>query len=465
MSIAARLAASYGVLVMIAVSTLSGVFYAATVGVLERGIDRKIVAVSSRLVAAVSNYPLDEASAALARELADGADSDTEILLLLGPDGRVVAGNLEKWKHFDTPIGTLDTGKARRREQKIMVRYMLRDLGNGIRLVVGRDMQEQKAVRKLVRRAIAAGAVISLALVFGGAIFFRNQLERRIGEIRRTAHEIESGDLSRRMPALGDDEFGRLADDINHMLDRIEQLMNGVRHVSNSIAHDLRTPLTRIRSQLDVALSHAASAAELREAMTSATLGIDDLIGLFNKLLQIAETESGMRARSFAVVDINAIAEDMVELYDASAEEQGVTLTLTTKDAQPTLGDHDLLASALASLIDNSLKYAGRGARVDVSVEADAETVSVVVSDDGPGIPSADLHHVTERFYRVDHSRSLPGNGLGLAIVSAIATFHDGRLELTNATPGLFARLVLPRREPAASVAQGGAVGTTQRAA
>ena len=376
----------------------------------------------------------------------------------------MLAGNLEKWKRFDTPVGTLDTGSAKRRGQKIKVRYMLRDLGNGMRLVVGRDMQEQQAIRKLVRRAIAAGAVISLALVFGGAIFFRNQLERRIGEIRRTAHEIESGDLSRRMPALGDDEFGRLADDINHMLDRIEQLMNGVRHVSNSIAHDLRTPLTRIRSQLDVALSHAATAADLREAMTSATLGIDDLISLFNKLLQIAETESGMRARCFAVIDINAIAEDMVELYDASAEAQGVTLTLTTKDGQPTLGDHDLLASALASLIDNSLKYAGRGARVEVSVQADAETVSVVVSDDGPGIPSADLHHVTERVYRVDHSRSLPGNGLGLAIVAAIATFHDGRLELTNAMPGLFARLVLPRREPAASVAQT-AAGVAQRAA
>ncbi|MEQ8663840.1 MAG: methyl-accepting chemotaxis protein, partial [Gammaproteobacteria bacterium] len=241
-SIAARLAASYGVLVMIAVSTLSGVFYAATVGVLERGIDRKIAAVSQRLVESFGGHRLDELVAALSAELADGTDSDTEILLLLGPDGRVRAGNLEKWKRLEVPHGALDTARAKRRGQRIMVRFMLSDLGDGIRLVVGRDMQEQQAIRELVRRALAVGAVVALALVFGGAIFFRKQLERRIGEIRRTAREIESGDLSRRMPALGDDEFGRLAADINHMLDRIEQLMNGVRHVSNAIAHDLRTP-------------------------------------------------------------------------------------------------------------------------------------------------------------------------------------------------------------------------------
>ncbi|MEQ8494231.1 MAG: HAMP domain-containing sensor histidine kinase [Gammaproteobacteria bacterium] len=450
-SIAARLAASYGVLVMIAVSTLSGVFYAATVGVLERGIDRKIAAISAQLVASFDTQRLDELVTALTDELGDGADSDTEILLLLGPDGRVLAGNLEKWKRFDVPHGTLDTASAKRRGQRIMVRYIMSDLGDGIRLVVGRDMQEQQAIRELVRRAIAVGAVVALALVFGGAIFFRAQLERRIGEIRRTAHEIESGDLSRRMPVPGDDEFGRLAEDINHMLDRIEQLMNGVRHVSNSIAHDLRTPLTRIRSQLDDALRHAHDAAALRDAIATATTGIDDLIALFNKLLQIAETESGVRARNFAAVDLDAIAEDMVELYDASAEEQGVTLALTRRDGQPTQGDHDLLASALASLLDNSIKYAGRGARIEVGVEADADSVSVVVRDDGPGIPLAEIDRVTERFYRVDRSRSLPGNGLGLAIVAAIATFHDGRLELSDAAPGLLARLVVPRREAAAS--------------
>lgn len=450
MSIAARLAASYGVLVMIAVSTLSGVFYAATVGVLERGIDRKIVAASHRVVGAVGKRTtLRKAMGAITAELEDGVDGDTEILLLLEANGRVLSGNLEKWKRYDAPAGVLDTAKAKRNGKRIMVRYVMRDLGDGLRMLVGRNMQEQQAVRELVRRALAAGAVVALALVYGGAVFFRQQLEQRIGEIRRTAREIESGNLARRMPALGDDEFGRLGADINHMLDRIEQLMNGVRHVSNSIAHDLRTPLTRIRSELDEALRRAGDEAALREAIVNATVGIDDLISLFNKLLQIAETESGMRARSFAVVDLNAIAEDMVDLYDASAEEQGVSLVLATRDGQPTLGDHDLLASALASLIDNSLKYAGVGAHVEVSVKADSESVRVVVSDDGPGIPPGELDHVTERFYRVDRSRSLPGNGLGLAIVAAIATFHDGRLELADAAPGLRASLVLPRREPA----------------
>lgn len=448
-SIAARLAASYGLLVMLAVSILSGVFYISTVGVMERGADVKLRATAERMFSA---YDVNRPKAildAITTELRDGIDSDKELFVLLDREGRVLGGNREKWRKFGFEEGSLDTVRIKRREQHTLVRVVWREFADGNRLVVAFDMQELMAVRKLVLQALLAGAVVALALVVGGMAFFRLRLEQRIGEIRRITREVEGGDLSRRMPVQGDDEFSRLAADINAMLERIEQLMNGVRDVSNAIAHDLRTPLTRLRGQLENATRHASDVAELRGIVADATLGIDELITLFDKLLQIAESEAGVRGRGFVVIDLNRIAEDMVDLYDAAAEEQDATLVLCERDGQPALGDHDLLASAVSSLIDNALKYAGRGARIEVSVTSDEHSVTLAVRDNGPGIPHDHLAHVTERFYRVDRSRGMAGNGLGLSIVTAIAKLHDGRLELSDAAPGLLARLVLPRREAA----------------
>ncbi len=446
LSIAARLAASYGLLVMGTVAGVAGVFYGATIGLLEQSIDREIETISRRLVDQYQVAAPGSLPDALARELTDGAYSDEEILMLIAADGRVLSGNLLVWPLLDAPAGELQSTWLKRRGQRTPVRFLLRDLGDGNRLLVGRDMREQQAMRELVLRALVVGALVALGLAMGGTVYFRRQLESPIGAIRRATNEIESGDLGRRMPPLGDDEFGRLATDINRMLDRIEQLMDGVRHVSNSIAHDLRTPLTRIRSRLELALGEDGGAEEARGAMADAIAGIDDLIVLFNRLLQIAETESGVNARNFTPIDVNRIAEDMVELYDASAEEQGVALNLTTRQGQPTLGDHNLIASALASLIDNAMKYAGSGAQVEVAAHACRDTVSLSVKDDGPGIPPESLPLVTQRFYRVDPSRSLPGNGLGLSIVEAIATMHGGRLELRNLYPGFEAEIILPRR-------------------
>jgi signal transduction histidine kinase len=292
--------------------------------------------------------------------------------------------------------------------------------------------------------ALYAAAAVSLVLVVIGAWLFRHQIEQRIGGIRHTAYEIEAGNLGKRIQVSGDDEFARLGVDINRMLDRIEQLMNGVRHVSNAIAHDLRTPLGRVRARLDEALRREKTVPALTDAARTAIDSIDDLILLLNKLLQIAEAESGMRAATFEPVDLSRIARDMVELYDAAAEEAGVRLTVASRGAVWAHGDHDLLASAVASLIDNALKYAGRGASVELTARVEAHAACVVVRDNGPGVPAAELPRLTERFYRLDRARHQPGNGLGLAIVSAIATLHGGALRLANAEPGLQATIRVP---------------------
>jgi signal transduction histidine kinase len=235
------------------------------------------------------------------------------------------------------------------------------------------------------------------------------------------------------------------------MLDRIEHLMDGVRHVSNAIAHDLRTPLGRIRSRLEEALRPGNTTAQLAGTAQFAIQQVDELIWMLDRLLQIAEAESGAHRQSFAPVAVAAVVSDVVELYDATAEAEGITLVSEIEGQPVTLGDKNLLTSALANLTDNALKYAGSGATVRVRASQDRDTVSMIVQDDGPGIPPAERPRVVERFYRLDQSRSLPGNGLGLSIVAATASLHWGRLDLEDAAPGLIARIVLPRADVVAS--------------
>jgi signal transduction histidine kinase len=443
-SIATRLALGNVALLVAVVLVSSGVFYFGTVGVLDRGIDSKIISISTRLHDTYGNRPVADLVREINEELTDGIDSDTEIFLVTSPSGQPVVGNLSQWPPAGTPLGRLLNREVIREGKASSARLIVRQLPSGALLYVGRDLSEQRSIRELVWRALEAAAAVALALTVIGAWFFRHQIERRISGIRRTAHAIEAGNLEQRISISGDDEFARLGLDINRMLDRIEQLMNGVRHVSNAIAHDLRTPLGRIRASLDEALRRELPVGDLRDAARTAIDGIDDLILVFNKLLQIAEAESGMRAEAFELIDLNRIVRDMVELYDAAAEERHVRLSVRESSPVWTHGDHDLLASAVASLIDNAIKYAGSGATVELAARSTTQGVAIVVRDNGPGAPAAELPKLTERFYRMDRARNQPGNGLGLAIVSAIATLHGGELQLANAEPGLRASILLP---------------------
>jgi len=440
-SLAARLVLGYGLLGSVSIFGVSAVFYIGTIGVLDQNIDGRIIAVSDRMLAQYRTVP--GLAYEVERQLSDGIDSDREIFLLRDAAGRFRAGNLSLCPLL--PNGRLSSGDVVRYGVTVQARLYQRTLDDGGVLIVGRDLSEQEAIRTLVWRALGAGAALSLMLTVIGALLFRLQVEDRLGLIRRTAEQIEAGDLSRRIPVGGDDEFGRLNRDINRMLDRIERLMDGVRHVSNAIAHDLRTPLSRVRSKLDDALRHhQQEPGTLEHAARDAIDHIDDLIRLFERLLQIAEAESGVRARLFEPVDLNRIAHDISDMYEASAEDIQASLTLALAPQARACGDRNLLASAVASLLDNALKYAGRGAAIVLRTEAGEGRVSIAVCDNGPGIPPGELGRVTERFYRLDHSRHLPGNGLGLSIVDATAKLHDGELVLEDGTPGLVARIVLP---------------------
>lgn len=441
-SIVIRLVLGYGLLVSVSILVMSAVFYFGTIGVLDRGIDAKIAAISHRLANSYGARPVDELARDIARQMVDGVDTDSEIFLVTAAGGRRLAGNLPAWPAPSAPLMQMVQRDIVRDGRSVPARFMIQALPNGARLYVGRDLREQQSIRELVWTALVFGTGISLAFMVAGAMLFRRQIETRIGNIRRIALEIQGGDLSQRIPVSNDDEFGLLNRDINRMLDRIEHLMEGVRHVSNAIAHDLRTPLGRVRNKLEGALRNA-NTADLGGIARSAIADIDELILVFEKLLQIAEAESGMRPTSFESVDLNRIVRDIVELYDATAEDSGVQLNAAYQEGALAIGDRNLLGSALASLIDNAIRYAGAGASVEVGAFVDAGAVALEVRDDGPGIPVAELPNLTKRFYRLDRSRHLPGNGLGLAIVAAVVTLHGGTLHLGNGVRGFVARIVL----------------------
>jgi signal transduction histidine kinase len=446
-SIAIRLIITCGALSLASMLAVSAVFYFGLVHMIDANTDEKIHAQSRRIADRVALRTPQQIADEIGEALATGIDGDTdgELYLVLDRSGHFLGGNIEGWNDAGAPRDTLLTRPVLRRGDTIRARLMVRALPQGGILAFGYEADERDSIRPLMLHALMQGAVLALALAVAGALLFRRLVERRIGDIRRAAADIAAGDLHRRIAVTGDDEFGLLNADINRMLDRIEHLMDGIRNVSNALAHDLRTPLTRVRGRLDEALRRPPDAALLANAAAVAIRDIDDLIRLFERLLQIAQAESGLRAGQLDSIDLHTIAADMVEMYDASAELHGVALRII--DGAPVIvqADRNLVATAIASLIDNAIKHGGPGAAVSVSSTVDGDHAVVTVRDNGPGVPAAQRDKVVERFYRLDQSRAVPGNGLGLSIVQAIATSHGGELRLGDAAPGLLAQLRIMR--------------------
>ncbi len=422
---------------------ISAVFYFGTIGVLARDVDRKISTISERLVAMAEHGGVPTVTMRIQQDLGDDQDSDSEIYLLSDSGGRLIAGNISVWVDLAAPLDQVIDHAVVRNGRTTIARVLLHRLSDRSLLVVGRDMSDLNQIGKLIGRAIWIGGLLALMLSVGGTLFFHRQIENRIWAIRQAAREIEIGNLSRRIP-LSDqpDEFDRLSADINHMLDRIEKLMDGVRHVSNIVAHNLRTPLGRIRGRLEAALYGKFEFHALEIAGSFAIEEIDDLIVVLDKLLQIAEGESGTRRQPFELVKLGDVITAVIELYDAAANAQGIAL-LASLDGDPViLGDKDLLANILANLLDNALKYAGNSGSIEVRASQDLDTATLIVQDQGPGIPLEERQKVLGRFYRLDSRQQ--GSGLGLSIVVALTYLHGGTVYLEDAAPGLRVRITMP---------------------
>lgn len=441
-SMAFRLALNYGALVLITMIAVLGIFYLQTVGVLQQRLDRRIDFMQHQLVEEAANGRQALVSR-IERLQRDGADSDAEIYLLVDAAGRKVIGNIGLppaavlAKAGTSEIDVVRDGQA------TIARLRTHRFDDGSVLVVGAGLRQQREIERLFTRASLAAALITVVMTLVGSFAFRQEVDERAGEIRRTVARVAAGDLGQRIPVSErQDEFTRLDRDINAMLDRLEQSMDGVRHVSNTIAHNLRTPLTRILLHLRSA--ERAGPQAQSEALHFAARELAELGAVFDKLLHIAEVESGTRRQGFVPVALGALTTDVLELYEPLAEQRRAELAFSCSGDPVAAGDPDLLASAVANLVDNALKYTATDGRARIAVHAarNGDRVEVAVRDNGIGVATEDLPRIGTRFYRTDRSR--PGYGLGLASVQAIVRMHGGEVRFADANPGLEVQIVLP---------------------
>jgi signal transduction histidine kinase len=331
---------------------------------------------------------------------------------------------------------------------------------SGFRLLIGRDLDERKRLFGIVAKAAQWSLLVVIVLGLGGGVFVARRVLRRIDAMTGTTQRIMAGDLSGRLPVgRSGDELDRLAENLNAMLERIEALMMGLKEVSDNIAHDLKTPLTRLRNRAEEALARSGSEAEYRGALERTIEESDGLIRTFNALLMIARAESGQARGNMDDFDAADVANDIHELYEPLAEDDGKTLRVRTELTR-LHGNRELISQALANLVENAIKYgkpvpaaqplsadavAGtENSEILIEARREGDQVLLSVIDHGPGIPEADRKHAVERFVRLEASRTRPGSGLGLSLASAVATLHGGELRLGDAHPGLTATLAIP---------------------
>ena len=440
-----RLAALYMLLFGASALVLLGFIYWSTAGYMARQADAAIQADIELLAERYRSRGLPGLTALIVERIAEDPGRSNLYLLTDNGFNRIV-GNLDNWPEVtEDSEGWLnfrlrDAANPQREAHGARARTFR--VGGGFRLLVGRDMSELEAMRARIVDALVWGLAITLVLALGGGIAMSRSMLRRLEVINETSREIMSGDLSRRIPERGShDEFDELVNHLNAMLERISVLMEDVRRVSDSIAHDLKTPLTRLRNDLELIQRNTEGHPALREHAEQALQEADGLLSTFNALLRIARIESGHRRAGFTQVPLADLVRDVVEFYEPLAEQHGLQLTLVIH-AEPFIrGDRDLLFQAVANLLDNAIKYTPRGGSVKLEVSDDAGDSRIIVSDSGPGIPAQQRDKVFQRFYRVETSRSAPGSGLGLSLVGAVAKLHDAEIVLEDNHPGLRATL------------------------
>lgn len=325
-------------------------------------------------------------------------------------------------------------------------------LPNQMIMLVGRDLGEPERFRAVIRRAL----MLALGMMaLGGLLiwfFVGRAALKRIDIVSEASRRIMGGDLSGRLPVTGaGDEFDRLSENLNSMLARIATLNEGLKQVSDNIAHDLKTPLTRLRNRAEATLSGKHSTTDYRQALEGTIAESDQLIKTFNAILMISRLEAGYSSESTSRVDLAASVHDVVELYEPVAEEAGVTLETSGQDGFTVEGNRELIGQALSNIVDNAIKYSTDSTSkptVRVALDRVGREIRLSVTDNGQGIPDdADRARATERFVRLEKSRSQPGSGLGLSLAKAIMTFHNGRLDLLPADPGLSVVMSFPERE------------------
>jgi signal transduction histidine kinase len=365
------------------------------------------------------------------------------VYLLTNQNLRPLAGNVAFWpRQFNTRGEWVNFIKTDALGNQAPARALVLEVGTGYRLLVGREITELEQTNQLFQRTSLWGMGLTITLALSGGLLMARSAQRRIARLNRTTRSIIAGNLSERVPTTGaHDEYGELANNVNAMLDQIENLLLGIRHVGDSIAHDLRGPLTRLRNRIEILANEETPS---RDSLVECTRQADALLDTFSALLRIARVESGVYRSAFARVDMSEIVTDVCDLYQAAAEERQIRLFQNSPTGVFVFGDRELLAQALTNVLDNAMKHTPDGGHIEVSLEERIAGVTLRVADSGPGIPESEHERVVERFARLDQARSLPGNGLGLALVNAVAQQHGGKLSFGDNRPGLVVKMDLP---------------------
>jgi signal transduction histidine kinase len=380
------------------------------------------------------------------------------LYLVADKEGRKLAGNLsaitpDLWNS----LGPVEFVYRRPAEGGIENRLAFANvfrLPSGYRLIVGRDIEDRRELARTIRSAMLWGLGVMALFGIGGGYWVSRRLLARIDVLSATTRTIMDGDLTGRLPVNGSgDELDRLSENLNLMLARIEQLMAGLREVSDNIAHDLKTPLNRLRNRVEAALREPCGEPVYREALERTIEEADGLIKTFNALLSIARIEAGAGGDNREKLDVSELLRDVAELYEPVADERGLELKAQPEAPVFIRGDRQLVGQAIANLIDNAIKYGSAEIQkrdqtvkpeITVSAQINGAVAEIVVTDRGPGVPLPDRERVLDRFVRLEASRSEPGSGLGLSLVAAVARLHGGSLRLEDNAPGLRVILALP---------------------
>ncbi len=418
------------------------------VGNLERRLDAELTALTALYQSGQTKAVQD----ALTR-LPNRGHDETAFSLLLTATGEKLAGNLLRWpRESDVPLdGDVvsvwiedNAIPIPLEEDEVYWPVVATQFSGGERLLLTRRVAQVGVLHDLTEYLFEVlSAAILLALVM--SVSLARAILQRMDAISRTAGEIMAGDLTRRVPVSDRaDEFDALSARLNSMFDRIQQLVRGLREVTDNIAHDLRSPLTRLRNRLEVTLLQPREPGEYRELLQRSIEDIEALIGTFNALLKVAQAEAGQNRGAWAPVSLSQLVGDLAQLYSPLAEEKGLRLSCAVAPDQVITGSRDLLAQALSNLLENAVKFTCPGGDIALRVDATAGAVVASVSDTGPGIPAAERLHVLERFVRLENARETAGAGLGLSLVRAVAQLHRAELALSDANPGLRVSLRFP---------------------
>ena len=427
------------------VSAIFSYVYLSTASYVRARSDRANMTEYLILQGAYARSGRDGLIALIERRIADSSFADN-VYLLADPSLAVLGGNLKAWPSTVTAASGWAEFRAAQPSpdatHRPLLRAMLETFPGGDRLLVGRDISELDSFTEQIKAAVISSGALIFVLAAAASILVTRRTVGRIEQINATSRAIMQSGLDQRIPLRGShDEWDRVAENLNLMLDRIETLMGEVKQVSDNVAHDLRTPLTRMRGRLEKAYDSQRSG-EADQTLIGDTLAdLDAVLRMFSSITRIAQIETQARTDAFRTANLVEIASEVVELYDAAAEQDGTRLTIVGDPEVKVTGDRDLIFDAIANLVDNAIKHGRAGGQVVVANERIDGRPVISIADDGPGIPAGEYEHVFKRFYRLEASRYTPGNGLGLSLVAAVARLHGARIELLDNAPGLKFRL------------------------